>query len=164
MADFQHGGYIQCGQALQGQPHHGGLLVGIYCAHALQTHLVDGLEGVALAAGAADFFIIIKALALPRCGLGRLGDGQRHIGLDGAQLAVQVSEGDDLGIRQEALILLVESVFLKPGCAVLAVACAFIQGTQAESRLLGGGEALEFDFHNVPTSLVQYKFYYTLAQ
>ena len=29
-------------------------------------------------------------------------------------------------------------------------------------RLLGGGKALEFDLHNIPTSLIRYKFYYTL--
>ena len=29
-------------------------------------------------------------------------------------------------------------------------------------RLLGGGKAVEFDLHNIPTSLIRYKFYYTL--
>ena len=164
VADFQHGGHIQRGQALQGQPHHGGLLVGVHRAHALQSHLVDGLEGVALAAGAADLLIIIKALALPCCGLGRLGDGQRYVGLDGPQLAVQVGEGDDLCVRQKALILLIQGVFLKAGRAIFAVAGLLIQGTQAEGRLFGGGKAVEFDLHNIPTSLIRYKFYYTLVQ
>ena len=142
VADFQHGGHIQRGQALQGQPHHGGLLVGVHRAHALQSHLVDGLEGVALAAGAADLLIIIKALALPCRGLGRLGDGQRYVGLDGPQLAVQVGEGDDLCVRQKALILLIQGVFLKAGRAVFAVAGLLIQGTQAEGRLFGGVKRL----------------------
>ena len=164
VADFQHGGHIQRGQALQGQPHHGGLLVGVHRAHALQSHLVDGLEGVALAAGAADLFIIIEALALPCRGLSRLGNGQRYVGLDGPQLAVQVGEGDDLCVRQKALILLIQGVFLKAGCAVFAVAGLLIQGTQAEGRLFGGGKAVEFDLHNIPTSLIRYKFYYTLVQ
>ena len=164
VADFQHGGHIQRGQALQGQPHHGGLLVGVHRAHALQSHLVDGLEGVALAAGAADLLIIIKALALPCRGLGRLGDGQRYVGLDGPQLAVQVGEGDDLCVRQKALILLIQGVFLKAGRAVFAVASLLIQGTQAEGRLFGGGKAVEFDLHNIPTSLIRYRFYYTLVQ
>ena len=164
VADFQHGGHIQRGQALQGQPHHGGLLVDVHRAHALQSHLVDGLEGVALAAGAADLLIIIKALALPCRGLGRLGDGQRYVGLDGPQLAVQVGEGDDLCVGQKALILLIQGVFLKAGRAVFAVAGLLIQGTQAEGRLFGGGKAVEFDLHNIPTSLIRYKFYYTLVQ
>ena len=142
----------------------GGLLIGVDRAHALQTHLVNGLEGVAFAAGAADLFIIIKALALPCRGLGRLGNGQCYVGLDGPQLAVQVGEGDDLCVRQKALILLIQGVFLKAGRAVFAVAGLLIQGTQAEGRLFGGGKAVEFDLHNIPTSLIRYKFYYTLVQ
>ena len=162
VAELQHGGNFQRGKALQRQPHNSGLFIGVHGTHALQTHLVDGLEGVAFAAGAADLLIIIKALALPCGGLRRLGDGQRNIGLDGAQLAVQIGEGDDLRVRQEALIFLIQRVFLKPGGAVLAVAGLLIQGTQTEGRLLGGGKALEFDLHNIPTSLIRYRFYYTL--
>ena len=152
VADFQHGGHIQRGQAGQRQAQHLGLDGLVHLAHALQPHLMDGLEGVAFAAGAADFLIIIKAFAFAGGGLGRFGDGQRHVRLDGTQLAVQVGKGDDLRVRQKALILLIQGVFLKPGSAVLAVAALLIQGTQAEGRLLGGGEILQCQLHDVPTS------------
>ena len=108
--------------------------------------------------------LLTRALNDEERGLGRLGNGQRYVGLDGPQLAVQVGEGDDLCVRQKALILLIQGVFLKAGRAVFAVAGLLIQGTQAEGRLFGGGKAVEFDLHNIPTSLIRYKFYYTLVQ
>ena len=99
VADLQHGGHLQRRQTLQRQPHHLRLLGVIHRAHALQTHLVDGLEGVALPAGPADLFIIIITLALAGRGLGVLRNGQRHIRLDGPQLAVQIGEGHHLRVR-----------------------------------------------------------------
>ena len=74
VANFQHGGNAQRRQALPCQPDHLALGGGIHRADALQPHLTYGLEGVALAAGAADFLIVIKALALPGGGLGGLGN------------------------------------------------------------------------------------------
>ena len=142
VADFQYGGNIQRGQAGQCQAQHLSLGGFVHLAHALQAHLVDGLEGVALAAGTADFLIIIKAFALAGGGLGCLGDGQRHVRLDGPQFAVQVGKGDDLRVRQKALVLLIQGVLLKPGGAVFAIAALLVQGTQAEGSLLGGGEIL----------------------
>ena len=74
VADFQHGGNAQRCQTLPCQPDYLALGGGIHRADALQPHLPYGLEGVALAAGAADFLIVIKALALPGGGLGGLGN------------------------------------------------------------------------------------------
>ena len=147
VADFQHRGHFQRGQAFQRQPHHLRLGGGVHRPHTFQPHLVDGLEGVALPAGAADFLVVVKAPALAGGGLGRLGDGQRHVRLDGPQLAVQVGKGDDLGIRQKALVLLVQGVFLKAGAAVLAVTRLLIQRAQAQHGLLGGGKILQLDLH-----------------
>ena len=147
VADFQHRGYLQRCQTLQRQPDHLRLGRRIHRAHALQAHLVDGLEGVALPAGTADLFIIIEALALPRRRLGRLGNGQRHVRLDGPQLAVQVGEGHHLGIGQKPLILLVEGVLLKPGTAILAIACPLVQSPQPERGLFRRGKILQLDFH-----------------
>ena len=147
VAYFQHGGHFQRRKALEGQVHHLGLGVGIHRTHALQPHLVDGLEGVAFPAGTADFFIIIKALALPCPGLRRFGNGQRYVRLDGPQFAVQVCEGNHLGVRQKTLVFLVEGVFLKAGTAVFAVPCLFVQRAQPESGLLRRGKIVQLDFH-----------------
>ena len=74
VADFQHRGNAQRRQTLHRQPDGLGLDGGVHRADALQPHLPYGLEGVALAAGAADFLIVIKALALPGGWLGGLGN------------------------------------------------------------------------------------------
>ena len=98
----------------------------IHGTDALQAHLADLREGVAFPAGAADLLCIIILFAFPGGGLGVLGDRKRYVRLDGAQLAVQVGKGNDLGIRKKAFILLIERIFLKMGAAKFAVACTLV--------------------------------------
>ena len=126
MADFQHGGNFQAGQAFQRKAHNLGLFGSANRTDALQAHLADLREGVAFPAGAADLLCIIILFAFPGGGLGVLGDRKRYVRLDGAQLAVQVGKGNDLGIRKKAFILLIERIFLKMRAAKFAVACTLV--------------------------------------
>ena len=157
VADFQHGGHVQGRQTLQSQLHNFRLGGRIHGAHTFQAHLVDGLECMAFPAGAANFFIIIEALALTGGRLSRFGNGQRHVRFDGPQLAVQVGKGDHLGIRQKALVFLIQCVFLKPGTTILAIPGPFVQSTQTERCLFRGGKILQLNLHTNSLPLHTYK-------
>ena len=88
VADLQHEVPLCQGQAPQRQGHRlsgGGVVHG---ADALQAHLADLPEGVALLAGAVDVLHIIVASAAALLHLGVLGDGEGHIGLEGQQLSL----------------------------------------------------------------------------
>ena len=126
VADFQHGGNFQAGQAFQRKAHNLGLFGSANRTDALQAHLADFREGVAFPAGAADLLCIIILFAFPGGGLGVLGNRKRYVRLDGAQLAVQVGKSNDLRIRKKALILLIERIFLKMGAAKFAIACTLV--------------------------------------
>ena len=69
MADFQHGGNFQAGQAFQRKAHNLGLFGSANRTDALQAHLADLREGVAFPAGAADLLCIIILFAFPGGGL-----------------------------------------------------------------------------------------------
>ena len=85
-----------------------------------------GAGELELLAACAGFLGEEDALVLPGGGLGVLGDRKRYVRLDGAQLAVQVGKGNDLGIRKKAFILLIERIFLKMRAAKFAVACTLV--------------------------------------
>lgn len=119
-------------------------------AQCLQAHLAELFKRVARAAGAADLFDVIILLAFPGRGLGVFGNGQRHVGADGPQPAVQVGEGDDLCGGQKVLVLLVQRVLLKPRAAEPAVARLLVQSAQPQRTALCGRADVPVKLHNIP--------------
>ena len=119
VADLQHEVPLRQGQALQGQGHSLGGGIIVHGADALQAHLADLPEGVALLAGAVDVLHVIVASAAAGLHLGVLGDGEGHIRLEGQQPPVQVREGDDLLAGEKPAVLLIEPVLLEAAHVVL---------------------------------------------
>ena len=106
-------------------------------AHALQTHLVDLHEGVALPAGAVDLFVIIIFFTLSGGRLDIFGDGQGHIGLEGQQPSVQIGKGQHLLGGEKASVVLIQAVLFKAAHVIFAVTGPFGQGPQLKSRPFG---------------------------
>ena len=147
VAHFQHEVPLRQGQAPQGQGHHLGRGSGVHGADALQAHLADLPEGVALLAGAVDVLLVVIPAAAPRLHLGVLGDGEGHIRLQRQQAAVQVREGDDLLAGEKAAVLLIQAVFLKPAHMVFLKALPLIQQPQLQRRPLLGAQDIQIQFH-----------------
>ena len=150
VAQLQHRAALQRRQAARGQPHDLGLLGRADSAQRFQAHLAELFKRVARAAGAADLFDVIILLALPGRGLGVFGNGQRHVGADGPQPAVQVGEGDDLCGGQKVLVLLVQRILLKPRAAEPAVARLLVQSAQPQRTALCGRADVPVKLHNIP--------------
>ena len=148
MADLQHParfqGFEGAGSQLHNLPHPGL----VHCADVFQPHLGDLLEGMALGRGAVDVLAVIIFQGLALFGLGRLGDGEGHVRLEGQQAAVQVGEGDDLLRREETPVLLVEAVFLEPAHVVFTAAGGLIEGPQAEGGPLFGLQNRKIKLHS----------------
>ena len=122
MAQLQHKVPARQRQALYCQGPHlrrDGL---VHRADALQAHLADLLEGVALLAGTVDVLGIVVPAAVPRLYPGVFGDGECDVRLQGQQAPVQVRKGDDLVAGEKAAVLLIQAVLLKPAHVVLAEA------------------------------------------
>ena len=147
MAHFQHPFGAQLTQRLHHQPD-GLLHFGFaHPAQHFQAHLGNLLEGVALGGGTIDVFVVVVTQGLAGGGMGRLGDGQGHVRLEGQQAAIQVGEGDDLLRRQETAILLVQAVLFKAAHVVFAAACRLVQCPQCKGGALLGLQGRKLEFH-----------------
>ena len=147
VADFQHPLGAQCIQRLCRQTHSLLHLGFAHFADDLKAHLADFLEGMALSRGTVDIFVVVVAQGLAGGGLGRLGNGQGHVRLEGQQTAVQVGEGDDLLRRQKAAVLLIQAVLLKAAHVVLAAACRLVQAAQRKGGALLWLQMLQTELH-----------------
>ena len=138
VAHFQHPGPAQLLQRLRRQTD--GLLhcFFVHGPQQFQAHLGDFLEGVALRRGAVDVFVVVVFQRLAGGGLGRLGNGEGHIRLQRQQPPVQIGEGDDLLRREEAAVLLIQPVLLKPPHVVFAAPRRLVQRPQRKGRPLLG--------------------------
>lgn len=167
VADLQHEVPPGQGQAPQGQGHHLGRSGIIHGTDALQAHLTDLPEGMALLAGAVDVFLIVVPAAAAGPHLGILGDGEGHVRLQRQQPPVQVRKGDDLLAGKKTAVLLIETVFLEPTHVVFAEALLFIQQPQLQRCPLLGPQDVQIQFHgdSPPGGLsarVDFSIYFTL--
>ena len=167
VADLQHEVPLRQGQTPQGQGHHLGRGSGVHGADALQAHLADLPEGVALLAGAVDVLLVVIAAAAAGRHLGVLGDGEGHVRLQRQQAAVQVRKGDDLLTGQKAAVLLIQAVLLEPAHVVFAEALLLIQQPQLQRHPLLGPQDVQIQFHgdSPPGGLsarVDFSIYFTL--
>ena len=137
VAQFQHIAVGKGVEAVHRQADHLGLLSAADRTQAFQPHLADLGKDVAFPAGTADLLGIEILLAAAGRRLGIFGNGQRHVGADGPQFAVQIGESDHLGVGQEAFVLLIERILLKPGHAVFAVAGFLVEQAQLQGAALG---------------------------
>ena len=80
--------------------------------------------------------MVVVAQRLARGGLGRLGDGEGHVRLEGQQPPVQIGEGDDLLRRKKAAVLLIQPVLLEAAHVIFAAARRFVQRPQRKGGLL----------------------------
>ena len=147
MAQPQHKVPARQRQALNRQRHRLGRDGAVHRADALQAHLADLPEGVALLAGAVDILGVVVAPAAALLHLGVLGDGEGHVGLQRQQPPVQVREGNDLVTGKKPAVLLVQSVLLKPAHVVLPEARAFKQQPRLEGDPFLGAEHIQIQFH-----------------
>ena len=147
MAQLQHIVPPGDGKALNGQRdrlrRHGV----IHRTDALQPHLTDLPEGVALLTGAIHIFQIIEVAAAALLHLSVLGNGQRYIRLQSQQPAVQIREGDDLLAGEEAAVFPIQAVFLEPPHVVLAEARLLIQQPQLQRNPFLRSQNIQIQFH-----------------
>ncbi len=120
----------------------------IHRADALQPHLADFLERMALLRGAVYIFQVIKPPALSRLHRGVFGDGQRHIRLECQQASIQIRKGDDLLAGKKAPVLLIQAVFFKPAHPVLLKPCLLVQHPKLQGDPLLRPERIQIQFHH----------------
>ena len=152
MAQLQHKVPLRQRQAGDRQGNHLSRCILLQAADALQAHLVDLLEGVALLAGTVYIFQIIEPSAAPLLHLGIFRDGERHVRLEGHEAPVQIRKGEDLLVGEKAAVLLIESVFLKPAHVVVAETSALIQLPQLQGKPLLRPQKIQIQFQGSPSS------------